>query len=103
MRLRPKLEKMLPDFLVFALNTKSIRRQIEKLGKTTAGNIGISGSNVKSFIITVPPLSEQNLIVAKLDQLQTNMDHIKAIQTQTTAELDALLPSILDQAFKGEL
>jgi hypothetical protein len=31
------------------------------------------------------------------------VDRLKALQAQTHAELDALLPSILDRAFKGEL
>jgi len=30
-------------------------------------------------------------------------DRLKALQAQTAAELDALLPAILDRAFKGEL
>jgi hypothetical protein len=31
------------------------------------------------------------------------LDALKRLQAETTAELDALLPSILDHAFKGEL
>ena len=54
MRLRPDLSKMSPDFLVFALNARSVREQIEELGKTTAGNIGISGGNAKSFVVPAP-------------------------------------------------
>ena len=38
-----------------------------------------------------------------LDDLQAKVDGLKALQAQTQAELDALLPSILDKAFKGEL
>ncbi len=37
------------------------------------------------------------------DDLQANVDRVKSLQAQTTAELDALLPAALDQAFKGEL
>jgi type I restriction enzyme S subunit len=48
-------------------------------------------------------LDEQHRIVAYLDGLQANVDQLKALQAQTRAELDALLPSILDRAFKGEL
>ncbi len=59
MRLRPDLSKMLPDFLVFALSARTVREQIEQLGKTTAGNIGISGANAKSFVVPVPPISDQ--------------------------------------------
>lgn len=103
MRLRPILEKMIPDFLVFALSVRSVREQIEELGKTTAGNIGVSGANAKSFVIPVPPLLDQRRIVAYLDGLQAQVDALKKLQAETAAELAALLPSILDRAFKGGL
>ena len=31
------------------------------------------------------------------------LDRLKSLQAATAAELDALLPAILDRAFKGEL
>jgi type I restriction enzyme S subunit len=73
------------------------------LGKTTAGQIGVSGADAKSFIIPVPPVDEQRRIVDYLDSLQVKMDALKKLQAETTTELNALLPSILDKAFKGEL
>jgi len=42
-------------------------------------------------------------VVAELDALQTQVDGLKKLQTDTAAELHAMLPSILDRAFKGEL
>ena len=42
-------------------------------------------------------------VVAELEALQAEMDALKRLQVETAAELDALLPSILDKAFKGEL
>jgi hypothetical protein len=48
------------------------------------------------------PLPEQRRIVAYLDELQAKVDSLKTLQTQSAAELDALLPSILDKAFKRE-
>ena len=49
------------------------------------------------------PLAEQRRIVAELDALQAEVDALKRLQAETSAELDALLPAILDRAFKGEL
>ena len=49
------------------------------------------------------PLSEQHRIVAELDALQAEVGAAERLQAETAAELDALLPSILDKAFKGEL
>jgi type I restriction enzyme S subunit len=53
----------------------------------------------------MPRLSvlEQRRIVAELDALQAEVDALKRLQAETAAELDALLPAILDKAFKGEL
>jgi type I restriction enzyme, S subunit len=48
-------------------------------------------------------LSEQRRIVAELDTVQMEVDALKRLQTETAAELDAMLPAILDRAFKGEL
>jgi type I restriction enzyme S subunit len=62
-----------------------------------------SGGMIKSLEIVFPPLQEQRRIVAYLDDLQGKTDKLKSLQTETSAELNALLPAILDRAFKGEL
>lgn len=103
MRLRANRRKMLPDFLVYALGSRRVRTQIEELGKTTAGQIGVSGADAKAFVIPVPHLDEQRRIVDYLDGLQAKVDELKKLQAETAAELAALLPSILDKAFKGQL
>jgi type I restriction enzyme S subunit len=48
-------------------------------------------------------IQEQQRIVAYLDDLQAKVDTLKQLQAQTATELDALLPSVLDRAFKGKL
>jgi type I restriction enzyme S subunit len=63
----------------------------------------ISQKILRATSIPVPPLDEQRRIVAELDALQAEVDKLKALQAETAAELDALLPSILDKAFRGEL
>ena len=49
-------------------------------------------------------MSRQRIhVVSELDALQAEVDGLKRLQTETRAELDALLPAPLDRAFKGEL
>jgi type I restriction enzyme, S subunit len=62
-----------------------------------------NGQMIKNIEIALPPLSEQKRIIVYLDDLQSKIDPLKQLQSETTAELNALLPSILDKAFKGEL
>ena len=53
-------------------------------------------ANIK---VPVPPIEEQQWF----DALQAEVDALKRLQAETAAELDALLPTILDRAFKGKL
>jgi type I restriction enzyme S subunit len=48
-------------------------------------------------------LPVQRRIVAELDTLQAEVDRLKRLQSDTAAELEALLPSVLERAFRGEL
>ena len=48
-------------------------------------------------------LDEQRRIVAYLDGLQAKVNALRELQSQSQEGLDALLPSVLDRAFKGEL
>ena len=46
---------------------------------------------------------ERSRIVTEIDALQAAVDALKRLPAETAAELGALLPAILDRAFKGEL
>ena len=63
----------------------------------------ISQKIIRDTKIPVPPLPDQRRIVAELAALQAEVDALKKLQAETAAELDALLPSLLDRAFKGTL
>jgi type I restriction enzyme S subunit len=85
-------------FLVHALTTLDLRQQANQAAQPV-----VSQKKINPMRIPVPPLPEQRRIVAELDALQAQVDVLKRLQSETAAELDALLPAILDRAFKGEL
>jgi len=100
--LRPKSSILIGDFLAHALSSPAVREDI--FSKATATTVrGIASKRLKEVHVPVPSIPEQRRIVAELDALQAVADRLKALQAETAAELDALLPSILDRAFKGEL
>lgn len=103
MRFRVNTEVVLPEFVKEAMNSPYGRVQIEAYCATTAGNIGISAGRIKTVFVPVPSLDEQRRIVAYLDALQAEVERLKRLQADTVVELDALLPSLLDRAFRGEL
>ena len=67
------------------------------------GKPGLNLTNIRSLELPFPSPAEQRRTVTYLDDLQAKVDAIKKLQEQSAAELDALLPSILDRAFKREL
>lgn len=94
--------ELLPSYLASVLKAGSIQRYLLDTTRTLAQPT-LNIKQLKETRIPVPPLNEQRRIVAYLDDLQTKVERLKGLQQKTAAELDALLPSILDKAFKGEL
>lgn len=103
MMLRPNTGIVEPRFLLYQwLSPLIFQEQILNRMKGSASpHLNIKA--LRKFTFRLPPLSEQRRIVAHLDNLQAKVDRLKALQAHTSAELDALLPAILDKAFKGEL
>jgi type I restriction enzyme S subunit len=103
MMLRPDQDKVLPKFFLYQLLSPTIQEDhIQSHSKGSASphlNIG----SLRQFPFLLPSVGEQAQIVENLDALQAKLDAVKALQAETAAELDAMLPAILDKAFKGEL
>lgn len=91
-----------PDFALWGLRGPQGQEQLlgQRYGQ---GKPGLNLSNIRAVTLPIPPLPEQRRIVAYLDSLQAKVGALKKLQAETAAELAALLPSILDKAFKGEL
>ena len=92
-----------PRFVHWTIQTsENVSRYLdEKIRGATRQ--GVNSKIVGALPCRVPSLDKQRRIVAYLDDLQAKVDAVKEHQAATAAALDALLPSILDRAFKGEL
>jgi type I restriction enzyme S subunit len=102
-RFRVDRSRVLPEFVMLAMNSPRGRKRIESFCATTAGNIGISATDLKTIPVPVPPLGVQESIVNHVQQIQRKLETTKAEADQAKRELDAMLPAILDRAFRGEL
>jgi type I restriction enzyme S subunit len=89
-----------PEFLCFYFLTNE---GLEKMGQASPGGAGRNrtlGLEALSEIeVPVPPIEHQ----IWFGLLQAKVESLKKHQDQTLAELDGLMRSILDKAFKGEL
>ena len=68
-----------PEFLNMAMNTPYFRQTqvVPKITKQT-GQANVSGGAMRNMLIPIPPLAEQNRIVAKVDALMALCDALKA-------------------------
>ena len=102
-RLRLDLNRADARLVARYINSPIGREYMFRERKQMTGQANVNSKKLNSLPVNLPPLDEQRRIVAYLDGLQAQVDRLKALQAQTAAELEALLPSILDKAFKGEL
>jgi type I restriction enzyme S subunit len=91
-----------PRFVLWGLRGPHGQKQL--LGsKYGQGKPGLNLGQVRGLSLPCPPIDVQVKISGELDALQSKVDSVKALHCETAAELDAMLPAILDRAFKGEL
>ena len=90
------------EFLFRVLASESILSQVGNM-KAGVAQQNLSLSQLKEFLIPVPPLQIQQRIVEKLNAIFTEIDKVTATVKAKINELASLKQSILKQAFNGEL
>ena len=91
-----------PEYLYQYFQSPSYWTQVIEEKKGT-GQPNVNGKKLANIRVPIPPLEEQRRIVEYLGGLTDKLEVLSGLQVNTTTELGALLPSILDRAFKGEL
>ena len=94
---------LITDYLEIACNTGATRKHIAANIKTTSGQQGLAGSDLRVSPIPLPPADEQAEIAARV---WLALGDIYVLQTHCQAELaraSALRQSILKEAFSGKL
>jgi type I restriction enzyme S subunit len=89
-------------FIEHILNSPQTKDQAEAFTRGSS-NRDLGLTRMAKIVFPLPPLREQRQIVAHLDALQAQVDALRTLQSETAAELDALLPAVLAKAFAGEL
>lgn len=92
--------KVRAEFLAAFLKSSAVWKEVA----TGSKGIGdrrqrVHPNQILSYQLWLPPFEWQNSIV----KVQAESNSLKHWQGETTHELDALVPSILDKAFKGGL
>lgn len=94
---------VLSDWVALVVSSGRGRREIEQRLKTTAGQVGISGSQLKTVPIPLPPLSTQSERIAAWLTSASAMSRLQRELNVASARAVAARRSILAAAFSGQL
>jgi len=92
-----------PAYLELATNTGASRRFVERRTRTTAGQAGISGGDIKQMPVPLPPRAEQSQISDETERLLTLADRAREALVANALRTARLRQSILKWAFEGRL
>lgn len=87
------------EFLRYYLLNNIILSKMQSEAKGTTQKF-VSLGYLRNFLISLPPLSEQQTIVATLDSLKSKVDRLQANFEKISQECDALKQAILKQVFE---
>jgi type I restriction enzyme S subunit len=92
--------RVFPEVLDTYFRTPSVWPDIA--GASTGTNVRRRRLNPNDFLAYRMPLPSR-ATQERLRKVRTEVDGLKRLQAETAAAIDALMPSILDKAFRGEL
>ena len=89
-------------YLKYFLDSKqTIEKMMKDAKGTTQKFVGLG--YLRSFLILVPSIDEQQTIVRQLDELRAETQKLETIYRKKLENLEELKKSILQKAFSGEL
>ena len=93
----------LEAYVEIATNTGTSRRFIERRTRTTAGQAGISGGDIRQVPVPLPPRSEQQRIAAEVERLLTLADDARGALRASVMRSGRLRQTVLKWAFEDKL
>jgi type I restriction enzyme, S subunit len=103
MRVRFDHAYVLSAFVEIFFQAPAARDRLTAKSKSSAGQQGVSGADIKAQAIALPPLEEQREIARRVEALFKLADAIDKRVALATAHAEKLTQSILAKAFRGEL
>ena len=94
---------VLPELVAMAASCGASRAFIDEKSKSAAGQVGISGSDLRKVPIPVPPLAEQRVLIDRVNRAFAKAASIDDVARNAVAGIPQMDASIMTKAFRGEL
>lgn len=103
MRVRFDHAYVLPRFVEIFFQSRGARERLLEKSKSSAGQQGLSGADLKAQPITLPPVEEQLEIACRVEVLFNQADAIELRVAAAVKRAEKLTQAILAKTFRGEL
>jgi len=101
---RPKMQNMIHSkYIAYYMSQGNARKYLRGKIKTTSGQNGIAGTDIKKTIVYLPSIEKQSEIVAEIETRLSVCDSIEKTVDTALQQVEAMRQSILKKAFEGEL
>ena len=89
--------EVLPDYLFYFLSQDTFRKEGEKVMSGAVGHKRVPKEFIEEYTFLLPPLAEQERIVAKLDAAFAELEAVRTAIAESKANYQALKAAILAQ------
>lgn len=93
--------KISPTYANYVLNSKHHREWCDENKTDALGQSNINATKLRDFPFPLPPLAEQQAIVARVDSLIATIDALEAQVTERKEQAQQLMQAVLREAFAG--
>jgi type I restriction enzyme S subunit len=107
---RPNIELVEPDYLYAYLRgaqgqiqLRSRERGDWQREKISFRLTELNVADLRKVPVPLPDRAEQCRIVKEVEEIRAQVNLVRKLQIETVAEIDAMVPAVLDKAFRGEL
>lgn len=103
-KFRPKLNNIYHSkYLEYFVSHGNARKYLRSKIKTTSGQNGIAGSDIKKLVVFLPTLKKQTEIVLRIEECISRCNTVEVTVNKALQEAEAMRQSILKEAFEGRL
>jgi type I restriction enzyme S subunit len=92
-----------PDLLAYFINSVFGRAWIAQVVSQQVGQANVNGTKLQALAVPLPPLAEQQQVVAEVERRLSVIDELEATVEANFTRADRLRQSILNKAFSGAL
>ena len=93
----------LPGFVALACSVGAARRQIQAAVKTTSGQAGVSGADLRKVLVSVPSIATQQVIIQAASETSEAGKRMGEAAEAGTRRSAALRRALVHAAFTGRL